>query len=262
MHFNPQSRFRYNTVLTMWVCCSMQHSSKWKCLHVFSTINVVVPCWITSSCVACFVLFPRHGELIMWNYIDVHPHCSDTGLIYVWCALQVGLFSVLTNPQAFISICSYPVCYRWCLCAGDQTTMYISMVCVSYGGWWLGDWIKVSIKASNSKRFFNGLNNAVMVFLESLYYWDLKSGITWTSCCEFQHGFVLYTCYTVVCAPFCVSDIIYRNAHAVCFIIHVLVCLVHNSIKIIGASLSEPHTGQAASPAIYDLSIYRTSFRK
>ena len=28
------------------------------------------------------------------------------------------------------SLCSCPVCYRWCLCTGDQATVYISVVCV------------------------------------------------------------------------------------------------------------------------------------
>ena len=85
-------------------------------------------------------------------------------------------------------ICSCPVCYRWCLCASDQATVYISMVCVSYGGWWLGDWIKVSrisIKASNSEQFVNAVTNTVMALLESLLLrhqeWHHLNKLLWVS---------------------------------------------------------------------------------
>ena len=37
---------------------------------------------------------------------------------------------------------------------------------------------------------------------------------------------------------------------------------IRSQLKLIGASLSEPHTGQMVSPAIYDLSIVRHSVNK
>ena len=104
------------------------------------------------------------------------------------CVLFFSSFSTLWF-QYLISACALVLCVTGGACA--QATVYISVVCVLYGGmvvWWLGDWIKVSrlfIKASNSEQFVNGVTNTVMVLLESLLLrhqeWHHLNNLLWGS---------------------------------------------------------------------------------
>ena len=65
---------------------------------------------------------------------------------------------------------------------------------------------------------------------------------SWKMCVTALSSITLYMTYMLLVAEVCSSKIL------------VVVRLTYYvRIRVVGASLSEPHTGQTASPAIYDL---------